>query len=652
MNKEAIINWFNARKGRVTYSMANRNGPASYDCSSAVYHALIEAGFLPQGYRIGNTDSLFNDLEGHGWRQVPVNASGDADTHRGDIFIWGKRGASGGAFGHCLPYDNTELMTPTGWKKLQDFKVGDPIMQFNKETGRIEPTTVQYVQEPFLDKVYRRRKVEATDGHRMLTVEYTTDNYTETQWKYIKDKNVCLPKATTDSGVVGEISKLSTEELSLLAAIQADGTYEGNRVRFHLKKERKIVRLEMLLETLGIEYHKSIQKAGSTKISFTVPEIAKKYLPNKVFTKDWLGINREQALHLAEEIQLWDGSVSHRDYCSTIEQNVDILQQALFMNGVRCHKSKDCRTYRLNMPMGKYYTSTGKYRTEHGLAGERETLVGCVSVPSTYIISRQFGAPQIVGNTGVILDDAGNIIHCSSGYDGIHVDNHDWLWELNGCPAYTFYTYVGNAPSISDDRIRQVYREVLERGADAGGLAHYRSQISKGWTLDQVRQDLLNSDERRRLLASKAAAEERARQEAEARRQEEARKEEERKRKEAELAKKAIEEAEKRAKEKEVKPEVKPLPIASLSKDEFKKLLENTDMKLTEGEKFVVPDKVRMGVYLLNLIGAPLSYIVFNSLAVTKVMPVATSEQLVAVIVGGLGMLAGAMGVSHFTRTK
>lgn len=363
MNKEAIINWFNARKGRVTYSMADRNGPASYDCSSAVYHALIEAGFLPQGYRIGNTDSLFNDLEAHGWKQVPVNANGDADTHRGDIFIWGKRGASGGAFGH----------------------------------------------------------------------------------------------------------------------------------------------------------------------------------------------------------------------------------------------------------------------------------------------------------TGIVLDDAGNIIHCAYGYNGIHVDNHDWLWELNGCPAYTFYTYVGNAPSVSDDQIRQVYREVLERDADAGGLAHYRSQISKGWTLDQVRNDLLNSGERRQLLANKAAAEERARQEAEARRQEEARKEEERKK--AELAKKAVEEAEKKAKEeaekrakeekeKEMKPEVKPLPIATLSEDEFKKLLENTDMKLTEGEKFVVPDKIRMGVYLLNLIGAPLTYIVFNSLAVTKVLPATTSEQLVAVIVGGLGMLAGAMGVSHFTRTK
>ena len=365
MNKEAIINWFNARKGRVTYSMANRNGPSSYDCSSAVYHALIEAGFLPQGYRIGNTDSLFNDLEAHGWKQVPVNANGDADTHRGDIFIWGKRGASGGAFGH----------------------------------------------------------------------------------------------------------------------------------------------------------------------------------------------------------------------------------------------------------------------------------------------------------TGVILDDAGNIIHCSSGYDDIHVDNHDWLWELNGRPAYTFYTYVGNTPSISDDQIRQVYREVLERDADAGGLAHYRSQISKGWTLDQVRQDLLNSREHTQLIANKQAEAERRALEAERRREEaekarqaeaeaKARHEAENKAREAEDAKKRAEEEKKANNAGQSSEKRSLLPIATLNKEQFNNLLKGTEMKLVEGEKFVVPDKIRMTVYLLNIVGAPLTYIVCNSLAATGVIPAATAEQLVAIIVGGLGMLAGAMGVTHFTRSK
>ena len=92
---DALINWFMARKGRVTYSMTYRNGPSSYDCSSAVYLALIEAGFLPKGSWVGNTDSLYGDLERNGWEKLPLDANGNADTRRGDIFLWGKRGASG-----------------------------------------------------------------------------------------------------------------------------------------------------------------------------------------------------------------------------------------------------------------------------------------------------------------------------------------------------------------------------------------------------------------------------------------------------------------------------------------------------------------------------------------------------------------------------
>lgn len=69
---EAVINWFRARQGRVTYSMTNRLGPNSYDCSSAVYFALIEAGFLPGGTSIGNTESLYR-LEGS--LLQPINRS-------------------------------------------------------------------------------------------------------------------------------------------------------------------------------------------------------------------------------------------------------------------------------------------------------------------------------------------------------------------------------------------------------------------------------------------------------------------------------------------------------------------------------------------------------------------------------------------------
>lgn len=97
-NINAMIKWMSERLGKVTYSMANRLGPSSYDCSSAVYNALIAGGFLKAG-SMGNTETLFNDLENSGWEQVkPVN--GNYPAKRGDIFIWGTRGQTLGAAGH------------------------------------------------------------------------------------------------------------------------------------------------------------------------------------------------------------------------------------------------------------------------------------------------------------------------------------------------------------------------------------------------------------------------------------------------------------------------------------------------------------------------------------------------------------------------
>ncbi|MBL1226537.1 hypothetical protein IW510_15540 [Enterococcus sp. BWR-S5] len=97
-NKEQMIQWMSDRQGKVTYSMNNRLGPTSYDCSSAVYFALAAGGFLPSG-TMGNTDSLFGHLEANGWKQLP-EVNGYIDAQRGDIFIWGVRGQSGGASGH------------------------------------------------------------------------------------------------------------------------------------------------------------------------------------------------------------------------------------------------------------------------------------------------------------------------------------------------------------------------------------------------------------------------------------------------------------------------------------------------------------------------------------------------------------------------
>ncbi len=97
---DKVIEWFAQRQGRVSYSMINRNGPSSYDCSSSIYHALIYAGILPAGFRIGNTETEFVDLPKFGFQRIEADINGYIPTQRGDIFIWGKQGYTNGADGH------------------------------------------------------------------------------------------------------------------------------------------------------------------------------------------------------------------------------------------------------------------------------------------------------------------------------------------------------------------------------------------------------------------------------------------------------------------------------------------------------------------------------------------------------------------------
>lgn len=97
INIETAIAWMSARQGKVTYSMDYRNGPSSYDCSSAVYYALMSAGAITAGWAV-NTEYEHDWLIKNGYTLISENQ--DWDAQRGDIFIWGRRGQSAGAGGH------------------------------------------------------------------------------------------------------------------------------------------------------------------------------------------------------------------------------------------------------------------------------------------------------------------------------------------------------------------------------------------------------------------------------------------------------------------------------------------------------------------------------------------------------------------------
>ncbi|WIK67385.1 LysM peptidoglycan-binding domain-containing protein [Globicatella sanguinis] len=105
---QKVLDWFKARENKTFYSMTDRNGPNSYDCSSAVYYALINAGYLNRNTWIGNTDSMFA-MEGGLLLPIP-----ESQVRAGDIFISGYKYNSSGAAGHTgVAINNKEIYHST-----------------------------------------------------------------------------------------------------------------------------------------------------------------------------------------------------------------------------------------------------------------------------------------------------------------------------------------------------------------------------------------------------------------------------------------------------------------------------------------------------------------------------------------------------------
>ena len=115
MNKiDKIINWFESRIGKITYSMTNRNGPKSYDCSSSIYYAVCEALSIPIDWA-RSTATLPQFLLNNGFYKVTENREWQAK--RGDIVIWSKQKGVAGASAHTGIFVSNSKIAHTNYSR-------------------------------------------------------------------------------------------------------------------------------------------------------------------------------------------------------------------------------------------------------------------------------------------------------------------------------------------------------------------------------------------------------------------------------------------------------------------------------------------------------------------------------------------------------
>lgn len=133
----------------------------------------------------------------------------------------------------CLPTDNTEILTPTGFKTFYDLKIGDDIISYNTNKDELEITKITelpfYENADVLKISNSHFSFECTNDHRWFTFKrHKTRNkpvwYTK-QFVYTKDLK------TEDNIIVSSILKnndiiYQDNDIELLAWILTEGWIE------------------------------------------------------------------------------------------------------------------------------------------------------------------------------------------------------------------------------------------------------------------------------------------------------------------------------------------------------------------------------------------------------------------------------------------
>lgn len=307
----------------------------------------------------------------------------------------------------CLPLDTTEVLTVKGWKPLGEVQLKEKIVAFNPNTNKLCFDEIQDTVEPYSSLVLKNRDFEATYNHRMWWRSNSKNSpWKEGIWGELLDTH--SSKLIPVCGILEDLPglSLSDDEIRLLVWIQGDGHYKKdknneftNEIEFHLKKERKIDRLQEILKALQITPIIYEQADNTQKIIIKNKRLwSEKYLNNKQFTYNWINLTMEQYQVFFDELIVVDGNLAKKSYCSAIEENLDIIQAIHATHNTRCNKCQTGHSRAVITSTSNYSVGVNSKYTREQCVKERTTLVSCVTVSTGFILIRQGGKPFITGN--------------------------------------------------------------------------------------------------------------------------------------------------------------------------------------------------------------------------------------------------------------
>lgn len=304
--------------------------------------------------------------------------------------------------GECFLPD-TEVLTPEGWKALEDLGSRDRVMQVN--TLGYGSFTYPYA---LVDKQYEGDLIEyksgsyysiTTEGHSLVRLDKDSNymRYPATTHKHLSVPRVLkgLPPVKCDNTPVRD-----TLKYLVWIMLSADFTFrKKGDIYGAFLKTRKIERVKFLLDQLAVRYHTAVSET-SGYTSFFIHrghdlDWASKKLP-------WEMVYRDDRQELLAEVVFWDGNLvkgrNQAEFATKDKDNADVVQALAHTCGytstIMLRENQFGSWYKVSILYGKTTSSTqaGFKRVPY------QGRVMCVTVPTGMVLVRQKGSISVSGN--------------------------------------------------------------------------------------------------------------------------------------------------------------------------------------------------------------------------------------------------------------